>query len=186
MAPSGAAGSKRHRVRVFAGDHRDAAVQTAGIVERAGFCSWRHRGRAEERPGPDLRRCALRGDRCDLEGVAIVIPIPAGCRVWIATGHTDMRRGMQGLALQVQEQLKRDPHAGDLYIFRGRRGDLAKILWHDGVGLSLYAKRLDRGKFIWPLAREGAVSISAAQMAYMLEGIDWRNPRLTWRPKSAG
>jgi transposase len=50
-----------------------------------------------------------------------------------------MRRGMQGLALQVQESLKRDPHAGDLYIFRGRRGDLAKILWHDGIGLSLYA-----------------------------------------------
>ncbi len=71
-----------------------------------------------------------------------MIPIPSGCRVWIAMGHTDMRRGMQGLALQVQEQLQRDPHAGDLYIFRGRRGDLAKILWHDGVGLSLYAKRI--------------------------------------------
>ena len=79
-----------------------------------------------------------------------MIPVPSGVRVWIATGHTDMRRGMQGLALQVQEALKRDPHAGDLYIFRGRRGDMAKILWHDGVGLSLYAKRLDRGKFIWP------------------------------------
>ena len=76
-----------------------------------------------------------------------MIPVPSGVRVWIATGHTDMRRGMQGLALQVQEQLKRDPHGGDLYLFRGRRGDLAKILWHDGVGLSLYAKRLDRGKF---------------------------------------
>jgi transposase len=74
-----------------------------------------------------------------------MIPIPGGVRVWIATGHTDMRRGMQGLALTVQESLKRDPHAGDLYIFRGRRGDLAKILWHDGIGLSLYAKRLDRG-----------------------------------------
>ena len=106
-----------------------------------------------------------------------MIPIPSGVRVWIATGHTDMRRGMQGLALTVQEQLKRDPHAGDLYIFRGRRGDLAKILWHDGIGLSLYAKRLDRGKFIWPSASDGAVSISAAQMAYMLEGIDWRNPQ---------
>ena len=73
-----------------------------------------------------------------------MIPMPSGVRVWIAAGHTDMRRGMQGLALQVQEQLKRDPHCGDLYIFRGRRGDLAKILWHDGLGLSLYAKRLDR------------------------------------------
>ena len=115
-----------------------------------------------------------------------MIPIPSGVRVWIATGHTDMRRGMQGLALQVQESLKRDPHAGDLYIFRGRRGDLAKILWHDGIGLSLYAKRLDRGKFIWPSASAGAVSISAAQMAYMLEGIDWRNPQLTWRPQERG
>jgi transposase len=84
-----------------------------------------------------------------------------------------MRRGMQGLALQVQEILNRDPHAGDLYIFRGRRGDLAKILWHDGIGLSLYAKRLDRGTFIWPSASGGAVSISAAQMAYMLEG-SWK------------
>jgi transposase len=99
-----------------------------------------------------------------------MIPIPSGGRVWIATGHTDMRRGMQGLALQVQESLHRDPHAGDLYIFRGRRGDLAKILWHDGIGLSLYAKRLDRGRFIWPSATEGAVSISAAQMATCWKG----------------
>jgi transposase len=65
-----------------------------------------------------------------------------------------MRRGMQSLALTVQESLKRDPHAGDLYIFRGRRGDLVKILWHDGLGMSLYAKRLDHGKFIWPTASE--------------------------------
>ena len=83
-----------------------------------------------------------------------MIPIPSGSRVWIATGHTDMRRGMQGLALQVQEGLKRDPHGGDLFIFRGRRGDLAKILWHDGIGLSLCAKRLDRGRFIWPSASD--------------------------------
>jgi transposase len=115
-----------------------------------------------------------------------MIPIPSGVKVWITTGHTDMRRGMQSLALMVQEILKRDPHAGDLYIFRGRRGDLVKILRHDGIGLSLYAKRLDRGKFIWPSACKGAVSISAAQMAYMLEAIDWRNPQLTWRPRSAG
>ncbi len=93
---------------------------------------------------------------------------------------------MVGLALQVQEVLKRDPHVGDLYIFRGRRGNLVKILWHDGVGLSLYAKRLDRGRFIWPSASDGAVSITSAQMAYMLEAIDWRNPQTTWRPTSAG
>jgi transposase len=90
-----------------------------------------------------------------------MIPIPSG-RVWIATGHTDMRRGMQSLALTVQESLKRNPHAGDLYIFRGRRGDLVKILWHDGIGLSLYAKRLDRGKFIWPSASAGGVHFLGA------------------------
>ena len=62
-----------------------------------------------------------------------MIPMPANVRVWIATGHTDMRRGMNGLALQVQEGLGRDPHAGDLYVFRGKRGDLIKCLWHDGM-----------------------------------------------------
>ena len=97
-----------------------------------------------------------------------------------------MRRGMNGLALQVQQVLQRDPHAGDLYVFRGRRGDLIKIVWHDGLGMSLYAKRLERGRFIWPSPTDGAISISAAQLSYMLEGIDWRNPQLTWRPALAG
>ena len=115
----------------------------------------------------------------------MIVP-PSGVRVWLATGATDMRRGMNSLALQVQEALQRDPHAGDLYVFRGKRGDLLKILWHDGLGMSLYAKRLERGKFIWPSPVDGALAISAAQLSYMLEGIDWRNPQLTWRPKSAG
>jgi transposase len=115
-----------------------------------------------------------------------MIPLPTGVRVWIAAGHTDMRRGMQSLALQVQEALKRDPHAGDLYVFRGRSGSLIKILWHDGIGMSLYAKRLERGRFIWPSATTGVVSISPSQLAYMLDGIDWRNPQHTWRPTAAG
>jgi transposase len=115
-----------------------------------------------------------------------MIPIPSGVRVWISTGPTDMRKGMQGLALQVQEALKRDPHKGDLYVFRGRRGDLIKIIWHDGIGLSLYAKRLDRGRFIWPQTVGGAVALTAAQLGYMLEGIDWRHPQQTWRPTAAG
>ena len=115
-----------------------------------------------------------------------MIPVRSDVKVWISTGHTDMRKGMVGLAMLVQEGLSRDPHAGDLFIFRGRAGDLLKILWHDGVGLSLYAKRLDRGRFIWPAAEGGAVAISPAQMAFMLEGIAWRNPQLTWRPSSAG
>jgi len=117
---------------------------------------------------------------------APMIPIRSGVRVWIATGHTDMRRGMNGLALQVQEGLRRDPHAGDLFVFRGRRGDLIKILWHDGLGMSLYAKRLERGRFIWPSPADGVVAITAAQLGYMLEGIDWRNPLHSWRPHAVG
>jgi transposase len=115
-----------------------------------------------------------------------MIPVPGGVRVWLAVGRTDMRRGMNGLALQVQEALRRDPHAGDLYVFRGRRGDLIKILWHDGLGMSLYAKRLERGRFIWPSPADGVVSITPAQLAYMLDGIDWRNPHHTFRPERAG
>ena len=115
-----------------------------------------------------------------------MIPSPAGARVWRAAGHTDMRRGMNGLALQVQHALGRDPHAGDLYVFRGKRGSLVKIVWHDGLGMSLYAKRLERGRFIWPAPADGAVAISASQLAYMLDGIDWRNPQHTWRPQAAG
>ena len=80
-----------------------------------------------------------------------MIAIPSGVRIWISTGHTDMRKGMQGLALLVQEPLKRDPHAGDLFVFRDRGGSLVKILWHDGLAMSLYAKRLDRGRFVWPV-----------------------------------
>ena len=115
-----------------------------------------------------------------------MIPLPASVRVWIATGHTDMRKGMQGLALLVQEQLKRDPHAGDLYVFRGRAGGLIKILWHDGIGMSLYAKRLEKGRFIWPSAKDGMVLLTSSQLACLLDGIDWRNPQYSWRPQSAG
>ena len=92
-----------------------------------------------------------------------MIGVPAGMRVWIATGHTDMRRGMNSLALLVQEALKRDPHGGDLYVFRGKNGKLIKILWHDGLGMSLYAKRLERGRFIWPSSADGAVVITPAR-----------------------
>ena len=93
-----------------------------------------------------------------------MIPVASGVRVWIATGHTDMRRGMNTLALLVQEALKRDPHGGDLYVFRGKNGKLIKILWHDGLGMSLYAKRLERGRFVWPQASDGAVTITPAQL----------------------
>ena len=115
-----------------------------------------------------------------------MIPIASGVRVWLAVGRTDMRRGMNGLAVQVQEALHRDPHTGDLYVFRGRRGDLIKILWHDGLGMSLYAKRLERGRFIWPSPADGSVAITPSQLAYLLDGIDWRMPQRTWRSTAAG
>ncbi len=115
-----------------------------------------------------------------------MIAVPSGVRVWVATGATDMRKGMNGLALQVQQALERDPHGGDLYVFRGRRADLVKILWHDGLGMSLYAKRLERGRFIWPQAKEGVVPLTSATLSMLLEGIDWRNPQRTWRPEMAG
>ena len=81
-----------------------------------------------------------------------MIPVPSGVQVWLATGHTDMRKGFDGLALLVQETLKRNPHNGHLFVFRGRRGGLIKVLWHDGQGMCLFAKRLERGRFIWPSA----------------------------------
>jgi transposase len=120
-----------------------------------------------------------------------MIPVPSSVQVWLASGHTDMRKGFDGLALLVQETLKRNPHNGHLFFFRGRRGGLIKVLWHDGQGMCLFAKRLERGRFVWPSTapRDGAeraVTITPAQLGYLLEGIDWRLPQHTWRPQAAG
>jgi len=115
-----------------------------------------------------------------------MISVPSGVRVWLATGHTDMRKGFGSLALLVQETFKRDPHAGDVWVFRGKRGDLIKVLWHDGDGACLFVKRLERGRFLWPSVAGEAVTISAAQMSYLLSGIDWRTPQKSWRPTVAG
>ncbi|HQT65909.1 MAG TPA: IS66 family insertion sequence element accessory protein TnpB [Acidocella sp.] len=106
-------------------------------------------------------------------------------RVYLACGTTDMRKGFDTLAAQVQTLLQLDPHNGALYAFRGRRGDLVKILWWDGQGLCLFCKRLERGKFLWPQARDGSVSLTAAQLSMLLEGIDWRAPVRTWVPETA-
>jgi transposase len=99
-----------------------------------------------------------------------MIPIPSGVRVWLATGHTDMRCGFPSLALRVQEVLKRNPMDGGLFCFRGKRGDLLKIIWHDGQGACLFTKRLERGRFIWPSVAGEAVTISPAQLSYLFEG----------------
>ena len=115
-----------------------------------------------------------------------MMSLPAGTRVWLAVGRTDMRKGFDGLAALVHERMAQDPFCGHLFVFRGRRGDLLKVLWWDGQGLCLFAKRLEKGRFIWPSPADGTVAISAAQLAYMLDGIDWRNPVFTWRPEVAG
>lgn len=98
-----------------------------------------------------------------------MIAFPAGAKVWIAGGVTDMRCGMNSLVRPVQQGLGRDPHGGEIFCFRGRKGELIKILWHDGVGMSLYLKRLEAGRFIWPVSQSGAaVPVSAAQLGYLL------------------
>ena len=115
-----------------------------------------------------------------------MIALPLGARVWLAAGVTDMRKGMGGLAALVQTSLEADPFCGHLFVFRGRRGDLVKVLWWSGDGMCLFMKRLERGRFVWPRTEGEAVTISAAQLGYLLEGIDWRLPQRTDRPQVAG
>ena len=108
-----------------------------------------------------------------------MIALPAGTQIWIVAGITDLRRGFTGLSALVQTALDQDPFAGHVFVFRGRRGDLIKVLWWDGDGLCLLAKRLERGRFVWPRAESGTVSLSRSQLSMILEGIDWRRPERT-------
>ena len=114
-----------------------------------------------------------------------MIQLPSGTRIWIAAGFTDMRRGFHGLSSQVQTVLELQPFSGHVFIFRGRRGDIVKCLWFDGDGLCLFAKRLERGRLVWPKAESGTVSLSPAQLSMLLEGIDWRHVERTWTLESA-
>ena len=115
-----------------------------------------------------------------------MIAIPVGARVYLALGRTDMRKGFDGLSMLAQSVLRQDPFSGHLFVFRGRRGDLLKILYWDGQGFCLFAKRLEKGRFIWPVTKEGSVTLTSAQLSLLLEGIDWRNPQRTWQPTVAG
>lgn len=105
-----------------------------------------------------------------------MIAISPSVRIWLAAGVTDLRRGFDGLAALVQTQLAEDPFSGQVFIFRGRRGDLLKVLWHDGDGMCLFAKRLEGARFVWPQATSGSVALTNAQLSMLLEGIDWRRP----------
>ena len=102
-----------------------------------------------------------------------MITVPAGVRVYLA------------MSLLVQELLKLDPFSGHLFAFRGRRGGLLKILYWDGQGFCLFAKRLEKGRFVWPITKEGVATLTPAQMSMLLEGIEWRAPQRTWNPQIA-
>lgn len=110
---------------------------------------------------------------------------PGGVRIWLAAGVTDMRKGFDGLAALIQQVLAEDPFSGQVFVFRGRRGDRVKLIWWDGDGLCLFAKRLERGKFVWPRATSGTVHLTMAQLSMLLEGIDWRRPERTFKPQKA-
>jgi transposase len=114
-----------------------------------------------------------------------MIGLPIGTRIWIAAGVTDLRRGFTGLSGMVQTALQENPFSGHVFVFRGRRGDLIKLLWWSGDGLCLFAKRLERGRFIWPQAASGTVSLTQAQLSMLLEGIDWRRPVRSYDPQIA-
>ena len=114
-----------------------------------------------------------------------MIDPPFGTQVWLAAVVTDMRRGMDGLASLVQTTLEENPFSGHVFVFRGRRGHLIKILWWGGDGLCLFVKRLERGRFVWPQAESGRVYLTSAQLSMLLEGIDWRRPERTWKPTKA-
>ena len=104
-----------------------------------------------------------------------MIALPPGVRVYLACGTTDMRKGMVGLAMLVQQNLADDPLSGALYAFRGRRAGLIKLLWHDGIGLCMLTKKLEHGQFVWPsTSTSGRIALSTAQLAALLDGCEWR------------
>lgn len=102
----------------------------------------------------------------------VLIP-PGPVRVMMATKPVDFRKGMNGLAALVQQQLKADPFSGTIYCFRAKRADRVKLVFWDGTGLCLFSKRLEQGKFRWPRIQDGIMRLSAAQLAGLLEGLDW-------------
>lgn len=109
-------------------------------------------------------------------------------RVLVATRPVDFRKGMDGLAALVQQQLGADPYGGVVYVFRARRADRVKLLHWDGTGLVLVSKRLEAGQFRWPRIKDGVMRLTPAQLSALLEGLDWARVRgvRAPRPKLAG
>ena len=108
--------------------------------------------------------------------------IPAGARVLVATKPVDficglrgwIAEGAEGLAALVKDQMRLEPFSGVVFVFRAKRADRIKLLWWDGTGVCLMAKRLEEGQFRWPKAEDATMRLSAAQLSALLEGLDWR------------
>ncbi len=92
-----------------------------------------------------------------------MIPVPTHMKVWLSAGVTDMRKGFNGLSALAEKVLKQNPYCGHLFVFRGRRGDLIKVIWFDGQGACLFSKRLEKGRFVWPSATDGKLSLDACR-----------------------
>jgi transposase len=103
-----------------------------------------------------------------------MIQVAAGTRVYLACQPVDLRKGFDGLSALVANVLHDDPFCGHLFVFRGKRGDYLKLLYWDGCGLCLFAKRLEKGRFVWPPIVDGRLQLTPAQLALLVEGIDWR------------
>jgi transposase len=103
-----------------------------------------------------------------------VIGLAGGVRVMVATRPVDFRKGAEGLAARVREEMKSDPFSGAVYVFRAKRADRVKLVYWDGTGVCLFAKRLEDGKFRWPNIQDSVMRLSAAELAALLEGLDWR------------
>ncbi|WP_210183859.1 IS66 family insertion sequence element accessory protein TnpB [Bradyrhizobium sp. DOA9] len=175
--------------RSFRPEPKDAAHQTSFVPAMVVAESGSTPGPVGPAGGGSIEIEFVAGARMRITGTVDAATLKAPpWRHWQmdAYGDPDWVGRMNSLALLVQEAFKRDPHGGDLYVFRGKSGKLIKVLWHDGLGMSLYAKRLERGRFLWPSSAEGVVTITPAQLGYPLEGIDWRMPQQTWQPQAAG
>jgi len=103
-----------------------------------------------------------------------VISLAPGTKVFLACKPIDLRNGFDGLTAKAQQIIGADPYQGHLFLFRGKRADYLKALHWDGSGLCLFAKRLEKGKFVWPPLVDGAITLTPAQLALLIEAMDWR------------
>lgn len=106
-----------------------------------------------------------------------MIAVTGGMRVLVATRPVDFRKGMDGLAAVVKEHLKAEPYSGAIFVFRAKRADRVKLIRWDGTGLCLFAKRLEQGTFRWPNIQDGVMRLTPAQLAALIEGLDWTRVR---------